>query len=344
MPATIPPVEVSTAQPQAPLPFGIMPLAEFIAKMQRDDSAPYLIEGLIPVSSVNILVGDSGLGKSPLAYQMAYAVCSGTPFLGLKTEPGTVLHFDLENSGEDIAALADSLRRHFGLAAIPHNLLIQREANASVTELEETLLGMPYPPPKLAIIDSLRAYNPGAEKNNTDAASFLNDLKSVARNCSTAFLVIHHIRKGSEGYPQSPLEDTPTLTWLRQASGARGLVNQTDVRMAVDSSNKAAMILKFYARVKGESGPMYVDREFDSNGEPVGYRLMTGVELLGNPDHIAAYAALPAEFTTAEAARILGRAADPTNKFLIKCIGLGIVKKMARGRYRKIQGERSRTV
>src|SRR5579859_235175 len=54
-------------------------------------STQHLVQGLIPPRSVNILVGDSGIGKSPLVYQLGLAVASGTPFLDLPVTPAKVL-------------------------------------------------------------------------------------------------------------------------------------------------------------------------------------------------------------------------------------------------------------
>ena len=44
--------------------------------------------------SVNLLVGDSGIGKSPLAYQLGLAAAVGLPFLGMATRASKVLLVD----------------------------------------------------------------------------------------------------------------------------------------------------------------------------------------------------------------------------------------------------------
>ena len=63
---------------------------------QLPSSTTHVVEGLIPPRSVNILVGDSGIGKSPLAYQLGLAVASGTPFLDMPVQQGKVLLVDFE--------------------------------------------------------------------------------------------------------------------------------------------------------------------------------------------------------------------------------------------------------
>src|SRR5262249_10243066 len=45
------------------------------------NSLEELVQGILPVRSVNIIGGDSGLGKSPLMCQLAVCVAAGIPFL-----------------------------------------------------------------------------------------------------------------------------------------------------------------------------------------------------------------------------------------------------------------------
>ena len=51
----------------------------------------YLVDGLLGTHSVNLLVGDSGLGKTPLGVTLGIAVASGRPFLGRSIQRGRVL-------------------------------------------------------------------------------------------------------------------------------------------------------------------------------------------------------------------------------------------------------------
>ena len=67
-------------------------------------SSGHIVEGLIPPRSVNLLVGDSGVGKTPPAYQLALAVAVQNALLmttranagrrespGLQVSPGTLV-------------------------------------------------------------------------------------------------------------------------------------------------------------------------------------------------------------------------------------------------------------
>jgi RecA-family ATPase len=63
----------------------------------------YVVEDLISPSSVNLFVGDSGLGKSPLFFLLGICVATGHPFLNFKVTSGRVCIVDFENGkvGQD---------------------------------------------------------------------------------------------------------------------------------------------------------------------------------------------------------------------------------------------------
>jgi len=57
---------------------------------------PFLINPYIPAGGIVFLWGDTSVGKSPLGWEMARAVGSGTDFFGLPTELGKVLYIELD--------------------------------------------------------------------------------------------------------------------------------------------------------------------------------------------------------------------------------------------------------
>ena len=81
-----------------------------LMKLSQQMPASYLVEGLIPTRSVDIVVGDSGIGKTPLMYQLAMCVAAGITFLGHKVQQGRVLYLDYENGIEDMALLSHAWR------------------------------------------------------------------------------------------------------------------------------------------------------------------------------------------------------------------------------------------
>ena len=341
----------AAATPQQRPSYGVVSLPEFERLCAAQPSA-YVVETLIPEASVCIAAGDSGLGKSPWAYQLGMCVASGTPFLGHPVTQGRVLYVDLENGRDGILEVTRALAKHLGTVELPKDfyLLTERDDLCSLRAI------VVEHQPVLVTVDSLRAFRPEAEEKPTYAASLLNELRDIAKKCKVSFLLIHHIKKpGENGVPA--LEDTPAMTWLLQACGARALVNQSDVRIGFDItsgiqrsvteenkkgsgkflSEEVGLVVKGFARLRGEFGPMYLARNFDEEGNPLGYRSMTGLELMFNQDQEAAFQRLPERFTFKEAKTTYGRADQATNDFLQKCIRVGILRKPAKGTYEKVE-------
>src|SRR5579859_248606 len=45
----------------------------------EESRRPFVVDGFLSVGSIGIVVGDSGLGKSPLNYQLGLCVAAGLP-------------------------------------------------------------------------------------------------------------------------------------------------------------------------------------------------------------------------------------------------------------------------
>ena len=155
-------------------------------------SSGHIVEGLIPPRSVNILVGDSGVGKTPLAYQLALAVAAGAPFLGLPVRAAKVLLVDYENALWDSHWLLEQQRKHLGLSAYPANFLLWPlhlgpsggRLEPSVEEVVQQLA------PDLVILDSLRSYNPSMETENGAAARQIRMLRATVCRSGASLLLV----------------------------------------------------------------------------------------------------------------------------------------------------------
>jgi AAA domain len=292
----------------------------------------WILEGLISQSSVNFVAGDSGLGKSPLLYQLGICVAAKIPWLGLNTDCGKVIYVDLENGEQDSQTIRNKLVQHLKLPRCPENFLVHF-GDKPVERLVQEVR------PSLVIIDSLRAYKPDAEEDNTNAGNVMKMFRDLGRQHRTAFVFIHHVKKpGKDGAPY--LGDTSIMQWLNQACGARALVNQSDFRLGIDAfrpnflnpvSEEAALIIRGHRRVRGEFGPIHLARCFDDDGEAIGYRKLSGIDFL-NADQRLTFDRLPPTFTFKEAMTVYGRKNQATHDFLKKCEQAGLVGRPATGK------------
>jgi hypothetical protein len=92
--------------------------------------------------------------------------------------------------------------------------------------------------------------------------------------------------------------------------------------------------------MRGESGPYFLERVFDGDGEPIGFRRMAGYSLLGNHEQQGALLKLPnppGEFTFKDARYAYGKSDNPTRQFLKKCEVVGLIRQIERGRYARLE-------
>jgi hypothetical protein len=335
--------------------WGLHTLDSLRVRVRELGASEYLIKGLIPTRSIGFVFGDSGLGKSPLLYQAGICVAAGVPFLGCETRQGRVLIADFENGIADMHELADRISRYAGASASSDQLALWslNDCHQRFGQPGYTLLDMLREVrPTLAIIDSLGSYAPAAEEKNSSATLMLQEFRSLARECGTATLFVHHRRKQARNGEQSAgsLEDAILRQWFQDARGASALVNNSDIRFGVDepdissiAKDEVALVLRGFGRVRGEIGPLFLARDRDENGDAAGYRRLTGANLLFNPQQESTLAALPQLFTFKEARLAYGKGDQSTANFLQRCIDLDLLRKPGRGRYVKVSPQNGKS-
>ena len=293
-----------------------------------------LVAGMLSARSVNILVGDSGVGKTPLVHQLALAVAAGVPFLGAATRRARVLLVDFENPIDHADRILEQQRLHLGLDDYPTPSFLFWSADNAAPQATvwTTIRNMA---PALLIIDSLRSFCPTFETGNAAAATEIKRLRTLATQAGTCVLLVHHVRKNAG---TTPLEDERPLDWLRSASGARALINQSDSRLAL-APFQDGLILRGQRRTLGEIGPYYLRRRLDASRQSLGYEVAepASASILRNPEHDAVFAGLPAVFSAGDAKGALGKGWQATNLFLHNLLRLGFVTKTGWGVYQKLE-------
>jgi hypothetical protein len=162
----------------------------------------WMVEGLLPVGAT-VLAGKPKLGKSFMALQIAQAVASGTPFLGMNTTKAPVLMIALEDSPRRIKARLE-------MQKAPADLAIEYEwgweplDGKGLEGLEKRLeKGGPHGPYGLVIIDMLASAKSGVidENKASDMGRLIYPLQRLAQEYQCALLLIFHHRKGAMDDP-----------------------------------------------------------------------------------------------------------------------------------------------
>jgi hypothetical protein len=172
----------------APLPFRIESIQSV---WDYEASISWLVEDLIPESSVTLLCGESGTGKSTLALALAGAVASGEPFLGRRTEHRPVLYVDRENPlpvvRERLDRLGINRTEHLTIWGWWVDPTPEGPTAASILSFVAE-----YRP--LIIFDSLIGFHPGSEQDASETRKHMQAYMRLAAAGATV-IVLHHTGK-----------------------------------------------------------------------------------------------------------------------------------------------------
>lgn len=313
--------------------------------------AAALIEGLIYETTVNVVVGDSGLGKTPWLEQMAICLATGTPFLGLDTQKSKVLFCDAESAGSHFVKYISRLESFLGVQA-PEDSIGYYMRNLRPRELEECAqfedtLGFKIEAfrPQIVIVDCLRPFWPDVEGEAKVAARVMKALRGHANHFRCAMVVVHHRRKAS----RNPKVEAPDLEknaklWLEESAGSKAIINQTDCRLGIDKAkgagttypNEDTYVFAGFSKHEGDILPHYFERVHDSNGRPRGYK---STHPAMNTAQANVFNSLPDVYSFSDVQRVLNTKSKRQADVLIKLYrDAGLVSKLGAGnqtRYRK---------
>lgn len=150
----------------------------------------WLVDSLVPKSSVTILSAEPGSYKSYIVLELAVSVAEGRQALGrFETVKGRALYVDFDG-GEDITR-----RRVAQLApgrAIPAFGYL---AGSEIGNVYDDLLwnALRDDAPELLVIDTLAAGSPGVDENDKRVGDVLIRARLLAQSKGTATVFLHHL-------------------------------------------------------------------------------------------------------------------------------------------------------
>jgi hypothetical protein len=302
-------------------------------KTRAAQEQEYRIERLVPMRSIGIRVGDSGLGKTALSMMEGLAIASGTPFLGFRVEAGQVLYCDAESGMVECVRMIERLSSFLGLSRPPDEFQIwspnfdtrEPPPDKSLADLLVDLVRATRP--DHVVVDPLRAFWPEAEDKSKDSMAMVHRLRGLSREFGCSWTLNHHRRKRNWQYTVS-LENDRHI-WFEEAAGALALINASDTRLGLEQSTggRGDLVMAGFIRSVGWTGSLHLERVHDDNGDPLGYRLMTGVAQL-NTSYQQAFGQLSSRFRFKDALGTLGgTSSSNTTAFLKQCIAVGVLRK-----------------
>lgn len=202
-----------------------------VPDLTKEETRPpeFIIDGMLPCG-LSFLSGAPKIRKSFMALQMAAAVATGKPFLGLDTMKCDVAYLDLEGSKSRISTRA--ARMTIPIPANVHvaNSIEKRLANGLVNNISD--LHQQRPEIRLVIIDTYsRArgqYRAGGANAYDSDVSLLEPLQRMAIEQNIAVLCVHHDKKGA-GFMSDDFE---------RLSGTMGISGSCDCVMNLIAEGK----------------------------------------------------------------------------------------------------------
>ncbi|MFG1361022.1 AAA family ATPase [Xanthobacter pseudotagetidis] len=171
------------------------------------DSVAPLIKGLLDQGAMTVLYGESNVGKTFVAMDIAHHVATGRSWGGMKTTRLPVVYVAAEGGrGAKKRAAALRLRRGdpgdlFRFLISPVDLL---RSSADLQPLVTMLRELPQAP-GLIVVDTLsRAMAGGDENSSTDMGAMVKHLDALRSATGAHVLVVHHsgkdTSKGARGH------------------------------------------------------------------------------------------------------------------------------------------------
>ena len=161
-----------------------------------------LVEGLLTMTSLTVLYGDSNSGKTFFALSLAAAVARGEPCYGRKVDPGLVLYLASEAPGS-IRSRMQALKRFYGcdlrrlaMVPVPLNFYSGDGDVLDVLNVVRAIEELRGEPVRLIIGDTLARMSAGANENSgEDMGPVMARFDRLSQHTGAAVMIIHHSGK-----------------------------------------------------------------------------------------------------------------------------------------------------
>lgn len=174
----------------------VMTLGDHIRSGLFADPPRVVLPHIALEGRVTMLAAQEKLGKSTLVAEGVAAISRGDPFLGKPTIPGKTLWLCLDEP------IGDCVRRFEGYKAAPEEIYIETERwgwNDFEAVLDEKR-------PILTVVDTMTEHAI-MEIDDFNSASqwmpYFKRLRMLGQKYGTAFILLHHVKKGSREYADS---------------------------------------------------------------------------------------------------------------------------------------------
>lgn len=156
---------------------------------------PWVIKGWIPAMSTVMMYGESGVGKSFVALDMACSIASGMDWQGIKTNPGVVIYLAGEGNYGIRQRVASWCKKH-GIENLDNLLIsnkpIDLDSQGSALKVISAVRDLTHDNVSMIFVDTLNNHMSGDENSAKDTRAMINScmIAAMALDATTAF--VHH--------------------------------------------------------------------------------------------------------------------------------------------------------
>lgn len=193
---------------------------EFLA--QKFPTTLFLVNPYVPIGAIILLYGKTRVGKSPLTWELARAIASGTPFFGRPTIPARVLYLELDTPAplvqHRVQLVTDPPDDVWWEFLPPCHIVTDRGVQAHLRELGKQI------EPGCVIFNTLRKIHQGDEKDGSLPSRLYQTLHALFPGA--AKVLVHHDKKSQPREAQGDPDETFSghMAWLNDAQVGLHLV------------------------------------------------------------------------------------------------------------------------
>ncbi len=156
------------------------------------DRRPWVWDGILPHSSLSLIVGKSETGKSTLIYALIYSIVKGLDFFGRQCEQGRVLYLAGDPMSEIVAGKTfRNLGLEDGVIVVPDALVMNPTGMPQLREIVKNFR------PSLVVGDTLAATIQIDTDKYGQSYQAQQPLTKMARDFGPNFLMSHHSQKSA---------------------------------------------------------------------------------------------------------------------------------------------------
>jgi hypothetical protein len=182
---------------------------------------------------MTVMYGDSNVGKTFVALDLAYHIAAGKPYAGLKVTQGVVAYVAAEG-GRGARLRVRALGAKHGVVGDDFQFLLSpvdlRNPDADVAPLIAALLDLPRRP-SIVFVDTVsRAMAGGDENSSVDMGALVKHFDLVRAATGAHLLAVHHTGKdAAKGARGHSLLRAATDTEIEVAEGRISVTKQRDL-------------------------------------------------------------------------------------------------------------------